>query len=200
MRITIVSSTFIPLPPAGCGAVERVWDGLAREFARRGHKVTFICRNHVSQQADEIIDNVHFIRRTNFNQTRWRTVNLAKGFAYAARIIPLLPKSDILVINDVCTALTILRFPVSRGKIVLNLQRIPKLFSGRLLFPPADSLVAASGAVREVVSKLFPNLLTKLQVIGNPIYTDIFKTPVQTRTVRNKKRLLYTGRIHPEKR
>lgn len=199
MRITIVASAFIPLPPAGCGAVERVWDGLAHEFGRRGHEVTFLCRAHPSQQGDEVLDGVRFIRRTQFRQTGWRAINMAKGIAYASRMISLLPESDILVLNDVATALMAPRLRPRAECIVLNLQRIPKRLLGRLLFSHADRLVAVSSAVRDVIADLFPHLLARLAIIGNPIHTDHFKPAVVPHEPNGPRAILYTGRIHPEK-
>ena len=49
MKITILQGAFLPVPTKRGGAVEKVWFGLGREFARLGHTVT-----HVSRRCDDL--------------------------------------------------------------------------------------------------------------------------------------------------
>src|SRR2546430_15386472 len=99
MRITIVGGPFLPMPPAPCGAVERVWHGLAEEFVRRGHVVTVLCRGHPSQKADETVNGVRYVRRMSFTSGGRTGLNLLKDLVYSIRMAGLLPRADILITN-----------------------------------------------------------------------------------------------------
>ncbi len=200
MRISIVTGAFIPLPPIGYGAVERVWDGLACQFAALGHITRFFSCSHPLYKKNELNNGVSHIRCTSFSQTRWLYVNLIKDFFYAVQVISRLPSADIVVVNDTCTAMLAPLFRKNIGKIVLNVQRVPKS-KAKFLFSKADLLVPVSSAVRDGLIHLFPSGPTsaRIRVVLNPIYTDVFSLPERPRSESGPKRLVYTGRIHPEK-
>lgn len=198
MRINILTGAFIPLPPVGCGAVERVWHGLAPLFAAQGHAVTFYARAHPSQAADETIEGVRFVRQGRFAQTGIRAVNLVKDLLYALRMLRILKPADVFVCNDFCSGLLYPYLGQRGGKLVLNVQRIPKRFL-RFYYRKSTRLVAVSEAVRESLGDVAIGLLGKTRVIPNPIYTDIFRPPSAHRDYSGSQTLLYTGRIHPEK-
>ncbi len=198
MKINILTGAFIPLPPAGCGAVERVWHGLAPYFASRGDEVTFYARAHPSQSSDEIVDGVRYVRCWQFKQTKSRAVNILKDFIYALGMLRILKPADIFICNDFCTGLL---YPYVRnkyGKLILNLQRIPKKLM-RGYYEKSACMVAVSEASRNAIGKIDSGLLDKTYVVPNPVYTDVFHPPLSPRDNAGPQILLYTGRIHPEK-
>src|SRR5438034_924325 len=100
MRITIVTGPWLPVPAVCGGSVPRMWHGLAEEFARLGHDVLILARSFPGQPTSETRNGVKFKRRGGFSQTNSIGFNLIKDFVYALDLLPRLPKSDILVIND----------------------------------------------------------------------------------------------------
>jgi len=200
MKINIITGAFIPLPPAGCGAVERVWHGLAPYFAAQGHEVTFYACTHSAQAVDETVDGVRFARRCQFKQTSSRAVNiLLKDSIYALNMLRILEPADIFICNDFCTGLLYPYLGRQRGgKLILNIARIPKRFM-RGRYRKAACLAAVSEAVREAISEIDIRLLDKTRVVPNAVYTDVFQPPEAPRNASGPQTLLYTGRIHPEK-
>jgi len=145
MRITIVTGPFMPLPPAPCGAVERIWYGLAAEFVKKGHHVTFLCRNHPSQVPDETTNGIRYIRRLHLRRTSNIYVDLLKDLLYATKMATLLPRADICVTNTFWLPVLASRFRKNIGKIVVAVHRYPKNQMG--LYRNCDRLTTVSNAV-----------------------------------------------------
>lgn len=196
MKITIVSGPFLPMPPAPCGAVERIWHGLAEEFARRGHEVTVLCRFHDGQCYNEVVNGVHYIRRSSFRSGRRLAVNLLKDFAYSIRMTGLLPSADVVVTNSFWLP-ALLQFSRRSGQIAVHVARVPK---GQLfLYDRVDRLQAVSEAVRSTIAQQRPSLLPKVRIFPYPVDANTFKPPETPRLPRKEPTVLYTGRLHPEK-
>jgi glycosyltransferase involved in cell wall biosynthesis len=179
--------------------VERVWDGLAREFARRGHEVQFFCNRPEGTEPSEIVDNVRFRRISSLPQARSAAGNVLRAIPYAARVLLELPEADILVVNDTATLTMLPPRLGAVGRLVMNLQRLPKGPAMRVLYAKAWKLVAVSAAVRKAVAKAVPDLLDRTVVIGNPAHVEVFRAAGHRRLDPRTKTILYTGRIHPEK-
>jgi hypothetical protein len=62
LKITIVTSFFLPVPPVMGGSTEKIWHRLAGEIARAGHDVTFVSRSWPGFEDVEEVDAVRFIR------------------------------------------------------------------------------------------------------------------------------------------
>ncbi len=196
MRITIVGGPFLPMPPAPSGAVERVWQGLAEEFVRRGHAVTILCRAGPGQEAKEILRGVGYLRRGSFRSGRL-PVNLARDFIHSLRMAALLPPADILVSNTFWLPVLAAFVDPSRGRLAVHVARMPK---GQMaLYERARRLQAVSRAVRDAIVEQRPRLAARVRVLPNPIDTDTFSPPARPRPLDRPPVILYAGRIHPEK-
>jgi glycosyltransferase involved in cell wall biosynthesis len=187
----------MPLPPAPCGAVERIWHGLASEFVKKGHHVTFLCRSHPSQVSDETVNGIRYIRRLHLRRTGNIYVDLLKDFFYATRMAALLPRSDICVTNTFWLPVLASRFRKNVGKLVVAVHRYPK--NQMSLYRNCDRLTAVSNAVRNAIVQQTPNIAHLVNVIHNPIKTEIFKPPQKSRIANGERIIIYTGRVHPEK-
>ncbi len=197
VRITIVLGPFLPVPPAPTGAVEHVWDGLAHEFARLGHTVTVICRRDTRQGADETIDGVRYVRRTSFSRSGSLARDLVKDMWYSLRILGVLPRADILVLNTFFLPAIAPILRRGAGRTVVNVQRMPK---GQLwLYDRCARLAVVSQAVEDLVREQRPRAMPRVRVIPNPIDTAAFVPPPDGRRINGPGTILYTGRIHPEK-
>lgn len=197
MRITIVTGPLYPVPPAPCGAVERIWHGLGEEFARRGHQVTVLCRGHETQTDDETVGGVRYVRRTRFSRSESIAADLAKDMAYSLRMLPLLPAADVTVTNVFWLPAILGVWRRRAGRIVINVARSPK--RQMRLYSRVDRLAAVSTAIRQQIFDEYPALDPLVKVLPNPIDTGTFVPPAAPRANGGGRVLLYTGRIHPEK-
>jgi glycosyltransferase involved in cell wall biosynthesis len=196
MKVTIVTGPFLPVPPAPCGAVEKIWHGLAEAFAKRGHYVTVLCRWYPGQGRDEIINGVRFLRIQGFARTRFLAANLLLDLAYSLRVLRLLPRADVLVLN-------LFWLPVisvgrrAAGKIVVNVARMPK---GQVfLYKRANRVAAVSAAVRQQIVRQCPSVAPLVRVFPNPVGIETFRPPTVPRSWDGTRVIVYAGRIHPEK-
>lgn len=196
MVISIATGPWLPIPTVLGGAVPRMWQGLAEEFAQRGYHVKILCRSYPGQPQTEIIKGVEYIRWGGFPQSPNIALDLLKDLLYALLSFPKLPTADILVINDFwLPVFAALRPKV--GKIVINANRFPKgqyrLYTGTAFF------AAASHAIQDAIAQQYPAAIPRMQVIPNPIDTQVFFPSTQPKFERKEKVILYVGRIHPEK-
>lgn len=196
MKITILSGPFLPMPPAPCGAVERVWDGLARKFVARGHEVTVLSSAHPGLSEEEVVGGVQVIRRGGFARRRRLAANLALDFAYSVGALPLLPKADILVTNTFWMPGLLSLWNRSAGRLAVHVQRVPK---GQMrLYSTATRFQAVSTAIRDAVVREIPWAAGRVKVFPNPVHTDVF-TPPPARRIGPESTILFTGRVNPEK-
>ncbi|MFP4412904.1 glycosyltransferase family 4 protein [Coleofasciculus sp.] len=197
MKISIVTGPWFPVPTLQGGAVPRRWQGVAEQFAAMGHQVTIVCRSYPSQPQQEILNGVKYFRYSGFPQSRSIAWDLLKDLAYALLVLPVLPRADILVINDFWLPVFASTLRPDAGRVVINAARFPK--KQYHLYAGADRFVAPSKAIQEAIAKQYPPANSRLRVIPNPIDTRLFYPPVSPRPIRKDKTILYAGRIHPEK-
>jgi glycosyltransferase involved in cell wall biosynthesis len=200
MRITIVTGPFLSAPPAPCGAVERRWYDLAARFAAAGHPVTFICRGYPGLAAQETIDGVRVRRLTHFTGTASIAVNLVKDFLFSLRMLPVLPRADILVVNAFWLPVLARWLRPGAGKVVLNVARMPK---GQMwLYRGIGRLSAVSNATATAIIEQTPSVAPIIRVTPNPIDAAVFCPPPGGRRPKSPgepRTFVFTGRIHPEK-
>lgn len=199
MQITIVTGPFLPTGGGPSGAVEKLWLGLAQIFARKGHQVTIVARKWPGQPSDEISEGVRFIRTGGYKRTSSINLDLLKDLFYSTKALLMAPGSDITVINTFW--LPILT-PLRRrhvGKTVVNVARFPK---GQMKFyGSVNRLSAVSSAVSSKIISQSPSVKHLVKVIPNPVDIELFRpaTPDALPPSKTTFRVLYTGRVHPEK-
>ncbi len=196
MRITIATGPMLPVPTLRGGAVPRMWQGLAEQFALAGHEVTVFAREFSGQPERETIAGVRYLRWGGFDQSLSVRRDLLKDLAYAMRAVRRLPSADILITNDFWLPVFAARRR-SVGRVVVNANRFPK---GQFwLYQKTARIAAASTAVRDAVVAQCPALANRTRVFPNPIDTAVFKPGPPRPSGSEPKMLLYVGRVHPEK-
>lgn len=196
MRITIATGPMLPVPTLRGGAVPRMWQGLAEQFALAGHEVTIFAREFSGQPERETIAGVRYQRWGGFDQSLSVRKDLLKDLAYAVRAARRLPPADILVTNDFWLPVFAARRR-STGKVVVNANRFPK---GQFwLYQNSARIAAASTAVRDAIAVQCPALAGRTRVFPNPIDTATFRPAPAKQEKAGLKVLLYAGRVHPEK-
>lgn len=196
MKISIVTGPWLPVPPLQGGSVPRLWQGLAEQFAAKGHEVTILSRTYPGQPQQEIINKVKYLRHGGFPQSRSIAWDLLKDLVYALGMMPVLPSADILIINDFWLPVFAALRP-NVGCIVINANRFPK--KQYWLYAGATRIAAASSAIQEAIAQQYPAATSRIRVIPNPINTRVFSPPISPRPNTENKTILYIGRIHPEK-
>ncbi len=196
MNITIATGPWLPVPAVQGGAVHRLWQGLAEEFAAAGHGVAIICRAYSGQPRTEVINGVRYIRSGGFSQSPNIWQDLLKDLAYALQTFPTLPHADILITNDFWLPVFAALRP-NAGTIVINVNRFPK---GQYpLYAGAARFVAVSRAIQQAIAQQYPPAIPRIRLIPNPIDTCTFSPSTQPKPEREEKVILYVGRLHPEK-
>ena len=206
MRITVVLGPFKPPPPAPSGAIEKVWWRLVQTFRDRGHAVTMIGPDHPDLPRGDAIDGIPYRRLPLIDRGRSVKIDILRDLGWSRRAARLLPDADVTVTN--CFWLPWLlrsrRNPVRRRIGVLNMhvQRFPK---GQMkLYRGVDRISTVSQAIVDGIVGERPEFAGRIALIGNPVDLSVFHPAEdhpdgRTSTPDGPRRILYTGRIHPEK-
>jgi glycosyltransferase involved in cell wall biosynthesis len=197
MRISIVTGPWLPVPALQGGSVPRMWHGLAEEFARRGHDVVLMPRVSPDQPKSELRNGVRYERVGGFAQGRSTYLDLAKDLVYAVQVLRHLPAADILVLNDFWLPVLTGWFSRGTGLTVVSANRFPK---GQYRFyPHVARVIAASRAIKKAIIEQTPAIASRVRCIPNPLDTSQFVPPSTSRKKPAGKKILYVGRVHPEK-
>lgn len=201
MRINIVTGPFLAVPPAPCGAVERVWYDLAAIFVDAGHDVTIYTRRHPSLPGREGIlpNRVPFRTLAPFTAGRAIAVNLAKDLAYALHAVARMDRAEITVTNTFWLPLVAPLRRARLGCIYACIQRVPKGQVQMYRRAGVARFMAVSSAIRDFIVEEDARASHLTKVIPNPIRTEVFTPPALARDYEGERRVIFTGRIHPEK-
>ncbi len=203
MRITIVLGPFKPPPPAPSGAIEKIWWRLAETFVARGHEVVLIGPDHPNLPRGEVVDGIRYRRLPLLDRARNVKIDILRDFGWSRRAARLLPEADVTVTN--CFWLPwLLRSPRNRirrriGVLNMHVQRFPK---GQMrLYGGVDRISTVSQAIVDAIAEERPELADRIRLIGNPVDLSVFHPAAEMgkRVANGPARILFTGRIHPEK-
>ena len=191
MRITIVQGAFFPVPAVMGGAVEKVWHALGKEFSKQGHEVTHVSRQHLGLPVSEVVDGVRHMRIRGFDAPASLLRLKVLDLIYSLRALRHLPPADILVTNTFW--LPILVRDRRCGETYVHVARHPK---GQMRFyARVARLQTVSQSVAAAIEREAPRLRAKVRVIPYPFIDN----GTAEQSGRREKRILYVGRIHPEK-
>ena len=208
MKITIATGPIFPVPAVRGGAVQRMWEGLAREFVKRGHEVTMFAREFPGQPREETLDGIRYVRCGGYAQSTSIKRDLLQCLLYALKTARHVPPGDVVVTNDFWMPAVLPWLKRSPGKIVVNANRFPK--KQYWLYRNCAAIAAVSGAVAAALKEQTPSLANKVAVVPNAI-DEVFlketkgirdqetKRPEDDGTTGRVVKILYVGRIHPEK-
>lgn len=197
MQITIVTGAFLPTGGGPSGAVEKRWLGVAKILAGKGHQVTIVARRWPGQAADEVVDGIHFVRHGGYTRTSSITFDIVKDFLYSVRVLLNAPEADITVSNTFWLPILAVLRKRTLGYIVVNVARFPK--KQMWLYRFADRLSAVSNVVAKEIARQSPEVEHLVKVIPNPVDISCFRSEGTVPPSLNSFRVLYTGRVHPEK-
>lgn len=196
MRISIVSGFFLPIPPVSGGATEKSWYNLARQFAARGHRVTFFSRRWPGFPNEETIDGIHHVRLHGFDHQGklWR--NLFLDFIWSWQVFLALPTADIVVVNAIALPAWLGWLKPRAGRVVVMTGRMPK---GQYRhYRHIARVLAPSSFVRNQVLVENPSLAPVIRVTGYPIDWQLMN---RRRSSEKSGAVVvgFIGRLHEEK-
>ncbi len=192
-----MTGPFFSVPPAKCGAVERIFHALGQEFAKRGHGVLMLASGAEGFPEIETCGGMRIRRGIRLRSTKSIARNLALDAVYALSLLPRIPDADIIVTNAfwIPMLLPSLR---RRSRIVVGVHRVPKGQMRLYVRAGVHRLAAVSSAIRRMVVEECPAAERIAKWVPNPIDTDVF-VPAPEKRSGETKTIIYTGRIHPEK-
>ena len=195
MKITIVQGPYFPVPAINGGAIERVWFGLGKEFARRGHEVSHISRTDPRLPDREIIDGVQHVRIPSRDRLHNMVADNFFDLTYSLQVLPRLPKADILVTNTFW--LPVLEKRASRGRHYVHIARFPR--RQMRLYRHAARLQPVSNVIRDAIIDQSPSLAPITRTIPNALPHDFkIATGVPAKNP-DRFEIVFVGRLHPEK-
>ena len=195
MRITVVQGAFLPAPPLLGGGVEKMWFGLAPEFVRAGHEVTYISRRYAGLPDQEMRDGVRHVRVEGFDAPRNKLLYRVCDALYARRARRALPAAEVVVTNTIFLPLFI-RDPRA-GKLCVHVARYPK---GQMrMYRHADRLHTVSHAVSRAIAQELPAVAGKVHVIPPFLTSEPAPLAPAVLDAPREPSVLYIGRVHPEK-
>ncbi len=197
MNITIVTGFFLPVPPLRGGSTEKVWDRLAREFARAGHAVTLISRQWPGLPDREVADGVRHVRVPGAAHTAHLALNLWRDFRWGLRVARVLPPGDVVICNTVTLPAWLGRGRRSSGRVIAVVARMPK-GHGRA-YGAVDGLLSLSPAVSAALVRENPRLAGRIAPFPYPIDWGLHARAALNYAATTPLKIGYAGRIHPEK-
>ena len=205
LRITIVLGPFKPPPPAPSGAVEKAWWSLAKAFVAAGHETTVVGPDHPDLPRGEGWDGIAYRRLPLLDRSGRTSIDVLRDFGWSRRAKRLLPPAEVTVTNCVWLPWLLGRAgsPARRrlGRLEVHVQRFPKGQMG--LYRQADSISTVSAAIADAIAVERPRLADRIRVVPNPVDIGVFRpseTCLERRASSAPAVLLYTGRVHAEKR
>jgi glycosyltransferase involved in cell wall biosynthesis len=227
MKITIATGPIFPVPAVRGGAVQRLWEGLAREFVKRGHEVTIFAREFPGQAKDEVVDGIRYVRRGGYAQSTSIKRDLVQCLIYALKTARHVPPGDVVVTNDFWMPAVLPWLKPLVGKVVVNANRFPK--KQYSLYSKCAAFAAVSGPVASALKEQTPSAAHRVAIVPNAV-DEVFlrgsreqgarsgeqdqeiggrgqetgdrgrgTSDRETAGDRRAVRILYVGRIHPEK-
>lgn len=194
MKITIVQGAFFPIPPLLGGAVEKMWYGLAKEFIKRGHEVNYISKSYLNLSNNENIEGINHIRVKGYSSPSSGIFLKLLDFFYTWRTIPKIPKSTDIIISNTFW-LPILLSSKQQKKCLIDVARMPK---GQMKFYTKNARLRANSSpvAKAIKDEIYEKYFKKVIMIPN---TLPFQNNNEVNFSKKEKKVLYTGRIHPEK-
>jgi glycosyltransferase involved in cell wall biosynthesis len=196
MKITIATGPIFPVPTVRGGAAQRVWEGLLPEFVKRGHEVAVFAREYPGQAKDEVINGIRYIRWGGYGQSTSIKRDLIMCLLYALRAARHVPPGDVVVTNDFWMPAVLPWINGKAGKVIASIARFPK---GQFFLYKKCAMVApVSESVAQGIREQTPEIVDKVTVVPNCV-DAAFLAPLPSKEARAVVRILFVGRIHPEK-
>jgi glycosyltransferase involved in cell wall biosynthesis len=194
MKITIVQGAFFPIPPVLGGAVEKMWYGLAKEFVNQGHEVSYISKSHEGFLKTESEGGIDHMRVKGYKSPSSGIVLKILDLFYTLKAVRKISNnSDIIISNTFW--LPILLSSNQQKKCMIDVARMPK---GQMRFYTQNARLRANSSPvsKAIKNEIHEKYFDKVVMIPN---TLPYNNSGNIDFSKKEKKIVYTGRIHPEK-
>lgn len=194
MKITVVQGAFFPIPPILGGAVEKMWYGLAKEFVKRGHEVSYISKSCEGFLNVESEGGINHLRVKGYKSPSSGIVLKILDLFYTLKAVRKISNNtDIIISNTFWLPLVL--SSNQQKKCMIDVSRMPK---GQMRFYTKNARLRANSSpvAKAIKDEINIKYLDKVVMIPN---TLPFKNTNAVDFSKKEKTILYTGRIHPEK-
>ena len=195
--ITIVLGAFLRPPPGPNGAVEKIWTRLAEVLVATDPRfVVSIIHRSANGPADFTRERrIASFPIPSFDRSRFSFVDHTIDLIYSLRALWKLPRSGIVVSSTSWLPILVPLFRPSTVRVIVDAQRFP---NGQMrLYRGAASIRVPAAAVRDAVIREIGSA-PPCWVVPNPIDTSMFQRVAEP-PADHVYRVMYAGRIHPEK-
>ncbi|MFO1496443.1 MAG: glycosyltransferase family 4 protein [Lysobacterales bacterium] len=196
MHVLIATGPNLPVPALRGGAVHRFWSEMAPALVRLGAEVTVYARADRAQAACEELAGVRYLRAGGFDARGRRWYDYPRSLLYALAHGWLLPRADVYITNDAFMPWVM----AARGLARRTLVAIGRASKGQFRYYPAGlhCAVPTQAIARQLASEA-PQLAARCAVLPYAIDVERQRQAAQRQAGPRAGRLLYAGRIHPEK-
>ena len=194
MKITIVQGAFFPIPPVLGGAVEKMWYGLAKEFANKGHEVYYISKSYERFLNVEREEGINHIRIKGYKSPSSGILLKILDLFYTLKAVQKISNNTDIIISNTFW-LPIILPSNQQKKCFIDVARMPK---GQMRFYTKSARLRANSSpvAKAIKDEISIKYFDKVVMIPN---TLPFKNTNTVDFLTKEKIILYTGRIHPEK-
>ena len=194
MKITIVQGAFLPVPPLMGGAVEKMWYGLAKEFVNQGHEVNYISKSYDGLLNAEKEEGINHVRVKGYKTPLSGVVLKFFDLLYTLRTVRKIQENTDVIISNTFW-LPIFLSKNQKSKCMIDVQRMPK---GQMRFYTQNVRLRANSSPvsKAIKNEIQDKYFDKVVMIPN---TLPYKNTGTIDFSKKEKKIVYTGRIHPEK-
>ena len=162
-------------------------------------------REFPGQAKDEIVDGIRYVRWGGYEQSTSIKRDLVMCLIYALRASPRIPPGDVVVTNDFWMPAVLPWLNAKAGKVVASIARFPK--KQFFLYKGCAAIAPVSNSVADGIRKQTPDIAEKVIVVPNCVDAAFLGGSAEQKANRIPQkaggrravRILFVGRIHPEK-
>jgi glycosyltransferase involved in cell wall biosynthesis len=170
--------------------------------------VTVFAREFPGQATEEKVDGVRYVRRGGYAQSKSIKRDLVQCLLYAVKVARHVPSGDVIVTNDFWMPVVLPWLNGKAGRVIASIARFPK--KQFFLYKQCAAIAPVSESVARGIREQTPSIAGKVTVVPNCVDAVFLEKskglkddePARQQdneTTRRPVRILFVGRIHPEK-
>ncbi|NLE24318.1 MAG: glycosyltransferase family 4 protein [Clostridiaceae bacterium] len=206
MKVALVCTEKLPVPPILGGAIQIYIEGILPELSKH-HEITVFCIKQESLPDEEELNGVRYIRVAGSNKTEYvRNIKLRLDDSYDLIHVFNRPRWVVRLSK----ALPKTKFSLSLHNEMMHEEKIPRDM-GLTCIKRVEFITTVSKFIADGVIKLFPEAEGKIYTVYSGVDVDKFKPVMSEEGIRNKeilkkelgiedkKVVLFVGRLGEKK-
>jgi len=206
MKLALICTEKLPVPPVAGGAVQLYIDGVLPYLAKK-HDVTVFCIQYDGLKDFETVDNVKYIRVAGKNEIQYLE-SIKKALADEYDLIHVFNRPKIML--GLSDERPHQKFSLSLHNEMFRREKMSDE-EGRRCIERAEFINTVSRYISDTVANRFPGAESKLRVVYSGVNPDLYKTRWSPEGIENmrvtreklglqgKKVILFVGRLSAKK-